>query len=103
MATNLEPLPERGPPFRAGDEVAFFSAVIASLDDPHHLRTDYAVIDEVDEESGTFQGHFMSDPRRFGQDMENIVRRSPAYDRWRSAVERAIAEGRDPDEDAEQI
>jgi hypothetical protein len=91
---RLRPLPEAGPPFQVGDEVAFFPAEIAEPDDPGWFRWDYAVIDEVNEAAKTFRGHFLSKPgEKFAQDMNNIVRRTPNYSRWRAAMERVVAAG----------
>jgi hypothetical protein len=96
------PLPDPGPPFEVGDEVAFFPAEVSTPNDPGKLGFDYIVIDDIDEESETFGGHFVSAPsKRFDQDMNNIVRRTFTYYRWREAMQRAIAAGNaynDPEE-----
>lgn len=98
-----EPLPDPGPPFAVGDEVAFFPAEVSAIDDPGWFRWDYAVIDEVNEAAETFRGHFESEPTRpIAQDMNNIVRRTANYYRWRGAMERAIASG-DFDRDEDEI
>jgi hypothetical protein len=90
---TLEPLPNPGPPFRAGDEVAFFPAEISADDDPGWLRWDYAVIDQANQAAQTFTGHFVSSPEEsFSQDLNNIVRRTANYYRWRAAIERGDAD-----------
>jgi hypothetical protein len=95
-----DPLPQPGPAFRVGDEVAFFPAVVSVPDDPGWLRWDYAVIDDVREAAESVGFHFVSEPGvRHAQGMENIVRRTEAYARWRSAYEAALAAGADADGD----
>lgn len=85
-----EPTP--GPPFQVGDEIAFFSVSIANPDDLGWLRWEYAVIDDINPAAESFGFHFVSEPgKRWAQGMENIVRRSPAYYRWREAFEAVLA------------
>jgi hypothetical protein len=98
-----EPLPEPGPPFRAGDEVAFFPAEVSTAEDPGKLLLEYVVIDDVNDEAETFSGHFLSAPGdRFSQDVNNIVRRSPTYNRWRLAMEQATRAGHPLDDHEEK-
>jgi hypothetical protein len=60
------------------------------------------VIDDINERAESFGFHFLSEPDvRHAQGFESIVRRTPRYERWRSAFERALAERRDPNSDAE--
>ena len=90
-------LPEPGPPFRKGDEVAFFPAEIESPEDPGWLRWDYAVIEDVNQAAQSLGFHFVATPNaRQAQGMENVVRRTPAYAAWRSAFEAALATTNDP-------
>jgi hypothetical protein len=91
-----DPLPAPGPPFAVGDEVAFFPAEIATPEDPGWFRWDYAIIDDINEAARSFGFHFLSKPGvRYAQGFENIVRRTPRYDRWREAAERAVADAGD--------
>jgi len=84
--------PQPGPPFRIGDEVAFFPAEIESPSDPGWLRWGFAVIDDVNEEAESFGFHFVSEPgARHAQGMENIVRRTPNYESWRTAFEAVLS------------
>jgi hypothetical protein len=92
-----EPWPEPGPPFRIGDELAFFPAELDLPSDPGWLRWDFAVIDDVNAEAESFGFHFASEPvGRHAQGMENIVRRTPNYETWRAAFEAALAVTGDP-------
>ncbi len=76
-------LPEPGPPFRIGDEVAFFPAELDLPSDPSWLGWDFAVIDDVNADAESFGFHFASAPgARHSQGMENIVRRTPKYETW---------------------
>jgi hypothetical protein len=96
----IHPLPAPGPPFEVGDEVAFFPAEIASPDDPGWLGWEFAAIDDINEAAESLGFHFVSEPNvRHAQGFENIVRRTPRYARWRSAFERAVAAGKDPNAD----
>jgi hypothetical protein len=91
---QMQSLPDAGPPFRPGDEVAFSPAEIASPDDPGWFWWEYAVIDDVTAAAQTFGGHYLSKSEdRFAQDMNNIVRHTTTYYRWREAMERALATG----------
>ena len=88
------PLPEPGGPFRVGEHVAFFPAEI----DPGDMwfSWDEAVIDDVRPEAESFGFHFVSEPEvRRAQGMENIVRRSVYYRRWRRVVTEALARTND--------
>jgi hypothetical protein len=83
--------PTPGPPFRVGDEIAFFPAEVESPSDPGWLTRDFAVIEDVNEAAESFGFHFVSEPGvRYAQGMENIVRRTPTYDAWRAAFEAAF-------------
>lgn len=84
------PLPGPGEPFSVGEHVAFFPAEI----DPGEmwLSWDEAVIDEVRPGAQSFGFHFVSEPDvRHGQGMENIVRRTVYYRRWRRVATEALA------------
>jgi hypothetical protein len=88
------PLPPPGRPFRVGDEVAFFPAVIGPTS--NWLRLDFAVIDDINEDTGTFGFHFVGEPgTRHAQDLENIVRRSLMYEAWRSAWQASFDQNQD--------
>ena len=81
-----------GPPFRVGERVAFFPAVIGPTSD--WLQFEDAVIDRIDSNAESFQFHFVTEPEpwpRHSQGLENIVRLSTAYRAWRSAWEAALA------------
>src|SRR5262245_15877543 len=79
-----------GPPFRVGEEVAFFPAVIGPTSD--WLRMGFAVIDDIDAKAESFGFHFIGSPNeRHAQGLENIVRRDALYDEWRSAWDAAFA------------
>ena len=90
MKTNNTSKPQ---PFKPGDEIAFFPVEIDPPGDPGWLSWDFAVIEEVDQGAETFRFHFVGTPHeRWGQGMENIVRRTPAYAAWRQAFERQLKE-----------
>lgn len=90
MDATITSTPE---PFKPGDEVAFFPVEIDLPHDPGWLSWDFAVIDDVDEGAETFHFHFVGTPdERWGQGMENIVRRTPAYATWRKEFERRLKE-----------
>lgn len=92
-----DPLPPPGPPFAAGDEVAFFPAEIDIPGDLGWLGWDYAVIDEVDAPAQSFDFHFVSTPDvRHAQGFENVVRRSARYEEWRAAFKQVLDAGKDP-------
>ena len=92
-----DPLPPPGPPFAVGDVVAFFPAEIDIPGDPGWLSWDYAVIEDVDAPAESFGFHFLGTPDvRRAQGWENIVRRSPRYNAWRTAFERGLHDGKDP-------
>lgn len=96
-APDDEPLPQPGPPFRIGEEIAFFPAEFETLEDPGWLRWDYAVIADIDEPAGSIGFYFLATPHaRHAQGMENIVRRTAGYLAWRSAFEAALAATGDP-------
>ncbi len=88
MPTESEPvdqsLPTPGPAFQVGEQVAFFPAVIGPTSP--WLRLDFAVIDDIDIAAESFGFHFVGEPGvRHAQGFENIVRRTPNYEAWRSA------------------
>jgi hypothetical protein len=94
MTSDREParelLPAPGPPFQIGEEVAFFPAEIGPTS--NWLRLDYAVIDDINDDAESFGFHFVGEPGvRHAQGYENIVRRTPNYEAWRSAWEKAFA------------
>jgi hypothetical protein len=81
-----------GPPFRVGERVAFFPTVIGPTS--NWLRFEDAIIDKISTKAESFDFHFVSEPEpktRHAQGLENIVRRSAAYEVWRSAWEAAFA------------
>lgn len=81
-------------PFRVGETVVFFPAVTGPTS--LWLAWDYAVIDDIDDEAGTFGSHFVGEPGiRHAQGFENIVRPTPAYHAWCSAWESAYRKTRD--------
>lgn len=88
-----EPMPPPGPPFRVGDHVAMFPAVIAPSDQgPESVYLDWEemVIEDVSEGAESFGFHFVSEPGvRHGQGFENIVRVNDTYRAWRAAWEDA--------------
>jgi hypothetical protein len=91
---RCDALPSQGPPFQVGEEVAFFPAEIGPTS--KWLRWDYAVIDDINEGAESFGFHFVSQPDvRHAQGFENIVRRTPNYEAWRSAWEEAFARSKD--------
>jgi hypothetical protein len=57
-------LQRAGPPFRIGDEVAFFPAEVESRSDPRRLRWDFVVIDDIDEGSELLSFHCVFKPGR---------------------------------------
>jgi hypothetical protein len=91
--TESKTLP--GPPFRVGEHVAMFPAVVAPrVEGPASVFLDWdeMVIDDVDEPAASFGFHFVSEPGvRHGQGLENIVRVDGTYHAWRSAWEDAYA------------
>ena len=79
MSSNPnEPLPPPGPPFRIGEHVAMFPAIVAPrVEGPAsvYLDWDEMVIDDINEAAESFGFHFVSKPDvRYGQGFENIVR-----------------------------
>ncbi len=81
--------PQPGPPFRIGEHVVMFPAVVAP-DRPGpgsvYLDWDEMVIDDIDESAESFGFHFVSEPGvRSGQGFENVVRADETYRSWRSA------------------
>jgi hypothetical protein len=92
--TDLDGLPEPGPPFRVGESIGFFPAELGPTS--RWLAWGYAVIDVVNEEAETCGFHFVDDPGRFAsQGMENIARRTATYDAWRAAWQVAFASSED--------
>ena len=95
LALPPEPeLPEPGGPFRVGEHVAFFPAEV----DPGDMwfSWDEAVIDDVRPEAESLGFHLVSEPGvRHAQGMENIVRRSVYYRRWRRNATEALARTND--------
>jgi hypothetical protein len=94
-ANPNEPLPPPGTPFRIGERVAMFPAVIAPrVEGPAsvYLDWDEMVIDDVNEEAQSFGFHFVSEPGvRQAQGFENIVRVDDTYRAWRATWEEAYA------------
>lgn len=91
---SRELLPLPGPPFQIGDEIAFYPAEIGPTS--NWLRWDFAVIDDINEGAESFGFHFVSEPGvRHAQGFENIVRRTPNYEAWRSRWEDAFARTQD--------
>jgi hypothetical protein len=90
----LDGLPQPGPPFGVGETVAFFPAELGPTS--RWLAWDYAVIYVVDYEAESLGFHFVNEPdRRVAQGMENVARRTPNYDAWRTAWEVAFTRSRD--------
>ena len=87
MPEDPAKLPSAGPPFKVGEHVAMFPAVVApSVAGPEsvYLDWDEMVIDNINRPAESFGFHFVSEPGvRHGQGFENIVRANETYRAWR--------------------